>query len=153
MGRATYAVVRFMESDSIPLILYDGVCGLCNRLVQFVLKRDSPGLFRFASLQSKLAGSILQRHGVNQQDLDTMYLVSDYQQPTERLAARSDAAILILRHLGGLWRIVAAFLSILPHSLRNRSYKLIARNRYRIFGKYESCMIPEEKHRHRFLEI
>ena len=90
---------------------------------------------------------------MNPQDLDTMYLVSDYQQPTERLAARSDAAILILRHLGGLWRIVAAFLSILPHSLRNRSYKLIARNRYRIFGKYESCMIPEEKHRHRFLDM
>ncbi len=142
-----------MESDSIPLILYDGVCGLCNRLVQFVLKRDSPGLFRFASLQSKLAASILQRHGMNPQDLDTMYLVSDYQQPTERLAARSDAAISILRHLGGLWRIVAGLLSILPHGLRNRSYNLIARSRYRIFGKFESCMIPEEKHRHRFLDM
>jgi len=82
-----------------------------------------------------------------------MYLVSDYQQPTERLAARSDAAILILRHLGGFWRMAAAFLGILPHGLRNRSYNLIARNRYRIFGKSESCIMPEEKHRHRFLEI
>ncbi len=109
-----------MEDSSNPLILYDGVCGLCNRLVQFVLKRDSPGLFRFASLQSKLAGSILQRHGVNQQDLDTMYLVSDYQQPTERLAARSDASVAILRHLSGFWRIVAALLSILPRGMRNR---------------------------------
>ena len=142
-----------MESDSIPLILYDGVCGLCNRLVQFVLKRDSPGLFRFASLQSKLAGSILQRHGVNQQDLDTMYLVSDYQQPTERLAARSDASVAILQHLSGFWRLVAALLSILPRGMRNRSYNLIASNRYRIFGKFESCMIPEEKHRHRFLDM
>ena len=142
-----------MESNSSPLILYDGVCGLCNRLVQFVLKRDSPGLFRFASLQSKLAGSILQRHGVNQQDLDTMYLVSDYQQPTERLAARSDASVAILRHLSGFWRIVAALLSILPRGMRNRSYNLIASNRYRIFGKFESCMIPEEKHRHRFLDM
>jgi predicted DCC family thiol-disulfide oxidoreductase YuxK len=142
-----------MESNSSPVILYDGVCGLCNRLVQFVLKRDSRGQFRFASLQSKLAGSILQRHGVNPHDLDTMYLVSDYQQPTERLAARSDAAISILRQLGGLWGMVAALLSVLPRGLRNRSYNLIAGNRYRIFGKYESCMIPEEKHRHRFLDI
>ena len=142
-----------MESDSNPLILYDGVCGLCNRLVQFVLKRDSRGQFRFASLQSKLAGSILQRHGVNQQDLDTMYLVSDYQESTERLAARSDASVAILRHLSGFWRIVAALLSILPRGMRNRSYNLIASNRYRIFGKFESCMIPEEKHRHRFLDM
>ncbi len=142
-----------MESNSNPLILYDGVCGLCNRLVQFVLKRDSRGQFRFASLQSKLAGSILQRHGVNQQDLDTMYIVSDYQESTERLATRSDAAMSILRHLGGIWRLVAAVLSVLPHGLRNGSYNLIARNRYRIFGKYENCMIPEEKHRHRFLDI
>ena len=142
-----------MESDSNPLILYDGVCGLCNRLVQFVLKRDSRGQFRFASLQSKLAGSILQRHGVNQQDLDTMYLVSDYQESTERLAARSDASVAILRHLSGFWRIVAALLSILPRGMRNRSYNLIASNRYRIFGKFESCMVPEEKHRHRFLDM
>ncbi len=142
-----------MESNSNPLILYDGVCGLCNRLVQFVLKRDSRGQFRFASLQSKLAGSILQRHGVNQQDLDTMYLVSDYQESTERLAARSDASVAILRHLSGFWRIVAALLSILPRGMRNRSYNLIASNRYRIFGKFESCMIPEEKHRHRFLDM
>lgn len=142
-----------MDTDSNALILYDGVCGLCNRLVKFVLKRDSRDQFRFASLQSEFAGSILQRRGMNLQDLDTIYLVSDYQQPTERLTARSDAAIAILRHLGRLWRIVAAVLSILPHGLRNRSYNLIARNRYRIFGKYENCMIPEEKHRHRFLEI
>ena len=142
-----------MESNSSPVILYDGVCGLCNRLVQFVLKCDSRGQFRFASLQSKLAGSILQRHGVNPHDLDTMYLVSDYQQPTERLAARSDAAISILRQLGGLWGMVAALLSVLPRGLRNRSYTLITRSRHRIFGKYESCMIPEEKHRHRFLDI
>jgi len=142
-----------MESNSNPLILYDGVCGLCNRLVQFVLKRDSRGQFRFASLQSKLAGSILQRHGVNQQDLDTMYLVSDYQESTERLAARSDASVAILRHLSGFWRLVAALLSILPRGMRNRSYNLIASNRYRIFGKFESCMIPEEKHRHRFLDM
>jgi predicted DCC family thiol-disulfide oxidoreductase YuxK len=90
---------------------------------------------------------------MNLQVLGTMYLVSDYQQPTERLTARWNAAIAILRHLGRLWRIVAAVLSILPHGLRNRSYNLIAGNRYRIFGKYENCMIPEEKHRHRFLEI
>src|SRR5436190_17883311 len=126
-----------MESDSNPLILYDGVCGLCNRLVQFVLKRDSRGQFRFASLQSKLAASILQRHGMNPQDLDTMYLVSDYQQPTERLAARSDASVANLRHLSGFWRLVAALLSTLLYRLRIRSYNLIALSRYRIFVKFD----------------
>jgi predicted DCC family thiol-disulfide oxidoreductase YuxK len=143
-----------MESEhSNPIILYDGVCGLCNRLVRFVLKHDSRAKFSFASLQSRFAATVLQRHGVNPDDLDTMYLVSDCQQSTERLASRSDAATLILRGLGGFWRTLAALFGLAPHGLRDWSYNLIARNRYRIFGKYETCMLPEEKYRHRFLDI
>ncbi|PYX09109.1 MAG: thiol-disulfide oxidoreductase DCC [Acidobacteria bacterium] len=143
-----------MESEhSNPIIFYDGVCGLCNRLVRFVLKHDSRAKFRFASLQSQLAATVLRQHRVNPDDLDTMYLVSDYQQSTERLASRSDAVILILRGLGGFWRTLAALFGLAPHGLRDWSYNLIARNRYRIFGKYESCMLPEEKYRHRFLDI
>ena len=82
-----------------------------------------------------------------------MYLVSDYEQPTERVAARSDAAIEILRGLGGLWRALASLFAPLPHGVRNWAYNLVARNRYRIFGKYDSCPLPEEKHRHRFLDV
>jgi len=138
---------------SNSVILYDGVCGLCNRLVRFVFRHDSSGRFRFASLQSGVGAAVLRRHGVNPQDLDTMYLISDYQQPTERLASRSDAAILILRGLGGFWRALAVLFEFFPSGLRNWCYNLIARNRYRIFGKYESCMLPEDEHRPRFLDV
>lgn len=139
------------ETKSNPIILYDGVCGLCNRLVQFVLKRDKRDYFRFAALQSGLASTTLQRHGRDSRDLDTVYLVVDYGQPTERLLARSDAVLFLLNQLGGIWKL-AAFGKIMPRFLRELAYKLVARNRYRVFGKYESCMLPEPKHRTKFLD-
>src|SRR3981189_842412 len=83
-----------------PIILYDGVCGLCNRVNQFVLRRDPEGVFRFASLQSAVAGRILARHGANPEDLDTVYVVVDYELPEERLVPRADAVIFILKQLG-----------------------------------------------------
>src|SRR5690242_14584731 len=110
---------------SNPVILYDGVCRLCNRLVRFVFRHDSSGRFRFASLQSGVGAAVLRGHGVNPQDLDTMYLISDYQQPTERLASRSDAAILILRGLGGFWQALAVLFGFFPSGLRNWCYNLI----------------------------
>jgi predicted DCC family thiol-disulfide oxidoreductase YuxK len=138
------------EIQSNPIILYDGVCGLCNRLVQFILKRDKRDYFRFASLQSEFANSLLQSHGRDPHDLDTVYVVVDYEQPAERLLARSDAILFLLKELGGIWRL--AFLgNILPRIVRDGMYKLVARNRYRVFGKYESCLLPEAKHRAKFL--
>ena len=83
-----------------PIILYDGVCGLCNRVNQFVLRRDPEGVFRFASLQSAVAARILARHGANPEDLDTVYVVVDFELPEERLLPRSDAVIFILKQLG-----------------------------------------------------
>ena len=87
-----------------PIILYDGVCGLCNRLNQFVLRRDREGIFRFASLQSPLAARILARHGSNPQDLDTVYVVLNHDltkqaQWDERLLPRSEAVIFVLKRL------------------------------------------------------
>ena len=137
-----------MADPANPILLYDGVCGLCNRLVQFVLKRDSSRHFRFASLQSDFASRILQRHGLDPNDLDTVYLV----EPGERLTARSDAVISVLRRLGGFWRALALLLRALPKSLRDWGYDIIARSRYRIFGKHDSCLLPEEKYRDRFLD-
>lgn len=138
-----------MADSANPILLYDGVCGLCNRLVQFVLKRDSSGYFRFASLQSGFASRILRQHGFDPDDLDTVYLVEE---PGERLTARSDAVISVLRKLGGLWPAVAFLLRALPKSLRDWGYNVVARNRYRIFGKHDICLLPEEKYRHRFLD-
>src|SRR6266550_6041684 len=129
-------------SSSNPIILYDGVCGLCNRLVQFILKRDQRDYFRFASLQSEFASALLQKHGRDPRDLDTVYVVVDYAQPAERLLARSDAILFLLRQLGGIWKL-ASLANILPRTMRDAIYKLVARNRYRVFGRYDSCLLPE----------
>jgi predicted DCC family thiol-disulfide oxidoreductase YuxK len=150
--RPCFTSVPFTLSDtnSNPIIFYDGVCGLCNRLVQFVLKHDKQDYFRFAALQSDLATTTLQRHGRDANDLDTVYVIVDYGQPTERLLARSDAILFLLKELGGIWKL-AAVGKILPQTMRDGIYKLVARNRYRVFGKYESCMLPEPQHRAKFL--
>ena len=137
--------------ESNPIILYDGVCGLCNRLVQFVLKRDQRDYFRFASLQSNMASTTLQRHDRDPHDLDTVYVVVDYGQPAECLLARSDAIMFLLNRLGGVWKL-ATLGKVLPRSLRDAMYELVATNRYRVFGKFESCMLPEPKHRAKFLD-
>jgi predicted DCC family thiol-disulfide oxidoreductase YuxK len=137
-------------ADSVnPVLLYDGVCGLCNRLVRFVLKHDRRAHFRFASLQSAYAARILQYHSLAPHDLDTVYVV---QESGERPAARSDAVIFVLRELGGFWAAIATALRILPKSLRDWGYGVVARRRYRIFGKYEICPLPEKKYQDRFLD-
>ena len=138
--------------ESNPIVLYDGVCGLCNRLNQFILKRDTHDRFRFASLQSDLAGSLLRRHGADSKDLDTVYVVLDYNQPGERLLARSDAILHVVTQLDGIWKL-AGVGRVLPKFVRDGLYKMVARNRYRVFGKHESCMLPDPKHRHKFLEV
>jgi predicted DCC family thiol-disulfide oxidoreductase YuxK len=144
-------------SPSNPIILYDGVCGLCNRLVQFVLKHDSQDHFRFAALQSDFAIGILHRHGAapsqTKEDLDTMYVVLEHALPAERLASRSEAAVVVLGELGGTWAALGSILRVLPASLRNWGYNLVARNRYRLFGKHDSCPIPKQKDRPKFLDL
>lgn len=141
-----------LEPLSNPIVLYDGVCGLCNRLVQFLLKRDRHDHWRFASLQSEFAAALLKRHGLDSRDLDTVYLVLDYKQSNERVLARSDAIIYLLRQLGGVWSI-ASLGRVLPKWVRDGIYKIIAGDRYRFFGKYESCLLPQEQHRHKFLDV
>ncbi len=139
------------EPDSISVVLYDGVCGLCNHFVQFLLKRDHHDRFRFASLQSDVAAQLLRRHGTNAVDLDTVYVVVDYGARGERLLSRSDAIIHLLQRLGGIWAVVAAG-KILPEPVRDSFYKFVATNRYRVFGKYDVCLMPEERFKHKFLD-
>src|ERR1700730_2044013 len=104
-------------ADSVnPVLLYDGVCGLCNRMVRFVLKHDKQAQFRFASLQSDYAVRILQAQGLDPHALDTLYYVEEF---GKRLAARSDAVISVLRELGGFWAATSVALHILPRSLRD----------------------------------
>jgi predicted DCC family thiol-disulfide oxidoreductase YuxK len=134
------------------IVLYDGVCGLCNRLNQFLLKRDHQDRLRFASLQSDLAKKILERHGADPGDLDTVYVVEDYETPSERLFKRSNAILRALEALGGIWKL-SVVSKVLPRPIRDLFYRFVATNRYKVFGKYEVCMMPEPKYREKFLDI
>ena len=136
-----------------PIVLYDGVCGLCNRLVQFLLKHDKRSRLRFASLQSDFAAKVLQRHRIDPKDLDTMHLIENYEQPGERILQRSDAIVRAGRELEGFWGALAAVASVVPRALRDPFYRFVARNRYRVFGKYDTCMLPEPNQRSRFLDV
>jgi len=147
------------EARSHPILLYDGVCGLCNRIVRFVLKRDHASVFRFASLQSRIGLRILEDHGVNPTDLDTLYVVigGDLEQRSngrnERLLARSDAVLFVLGQLGVLWRCVGQLFRLLPSAARDWAYDTVARRRYQIFGKDDACLVPSEAVRARFLDL
>jgi predicted DCC family thiol-disulfide oxidoreductase YuxK len=141
-----------MSARANPIVLYDGVCGLCNRLVQFILRHDYTDVFRFASLQSTFAGQILRKHGASTADLDTFYVVADPGLSNEHLFARSDAVAYVLRELGGIWKVCGELWKLLPRSLREGLYKLVARHRYRIFGRLDACPLPDPRVRHKFLE-
>ena len=134
-----------------PIVLYDGVCGLCNRLVQFLLKRDKTDQLRYAALQSDFAAKVLKRHGLNPNDLDTVHVILNYEEPNESVLARSNAILEVLTRLGGIWRI-ARIGKIVPRPIRDWIYKLVAENRYRMFGKFDTCMLPEPRHRAKFLD-
>ena len=138
---------------SNPIILYDGVCGLCNRLTQFLLKHDKDGRLRFASLQSDFAEKVLRRHGFDAKDLDTVHVVENYDQPDERVLQRSDAILRAGRELGGVWGTSSAIAKVVPRAVRDLVYRFVATNRYRVFGKYDTCMLPDPDQRSRFLDV
>jgi predicted DCC family thiol-disulfide oxidoreductase YuxK len=136
-----------------PILLYDGVCGLCNRLVQFILRRDRKAIFQFASLQGALATRILTRHAANPSNLDTIYVVLNHELPDEDLLSRSEAVLFVLTQLGGPWRLLASAGRLLPKSLRDAAYNTVARHRYRIFGRSELCTLPRDQDHSRFLDL
>jgi predicted DCC family thiol-disulfide oxidoreductase YuxK len=136
-----------------PIILYDGVCGLCNRLVQFLLKHDKAGRLRFAALQSDFAEKVLGRHGIDAKDLDTVQVIENYDQPGERVLQRSDAILRAGRELGGFWAASSSVARVVPRGLRDLVYRFVATNRYRVFGKYDSCMLPDANQRSRFIDV
>ncbi|HKY44964.1 MAG TPA: thiol-disulfide oxidoreductase DCC family protein [Pyrinomonadaceae bacterium] len=140
-------------SESNPIILYDGVCGLCNRLVQFLLKHDKQGRLRFASLQSEFAERVLTRHGIDPKDLDTVQVVVNYERLDERVLGRSDAILHAGGELGMPWNVLAGIARIVPRALRDVVYRFVASNRYHVFGKSETCMLPDPSQRHRFLDM
>lgn len=134
-----------METTN-PILLFDGVCNLCNQSVQFIIKHDKQGLFRFAALQSDIGKAMLEKHQLPLDNLDTVVLIMNGKAYT-----RSSAALQVLRQLGFPWSLMTAFL-ILPKRFRDLVYDFIAKNRYRWFGQQESCMMPTAELRGRFLD-
>jgi predicted DCC family thiol-disulfide oxidoreductase YuxK len=138
-------------SHGAHLVLYDGVCGLCNRLLQFLLKHDRREVFCFAQLQSDTGRMMVARSGGHPDELSSFYVVADFRTPDARVFTRSDAAVFVASQLGWPWKALS-IAKRLPRGLRNRAYDLIARSRYRIFGRYEQCLLPTPEHRRRFVD-
>lgn len=127
------------------IILFDGVCNLCTGSVQFVIKHDPEGKFKFASLQSSYGQALMAREGIPTEELSSFILVED-----GRVYRRSTAALRVAKQLPGAWPLLYAF-SAVPPFIRNAVYDFIAANRYRWFGKQESCMVPTPELRGKFL--
>ncbi len=139
------AIVDQREVEAVRRILFfDGVCGLCSLSVDFVLKRDPGGEFQFAPLQGETAQALLTSKDTS--DLNTMVLWVG-----GRTYRKSAAAVRVLWHLGPIWQFVGTALWLVPLPIRNLAYSLVARNRYRLFGKKETCRIPTLQERIRFL--
>ena len=134
-----------------PVLLYDGECGLCNRLVRLLLRSDKAGHLHYASLQSEPAQSYLRAQGLPTEDFDSLVFVMDWKYPLiYPPLLRTDGALAAAAEVGGIWRVVA-WLRILPAGLRDLFYKLIARTRYAIFGKYRPTRLPQPEWEKRFL--
>jgi len=134
------------------VILYDGVCGLCNGVVKFLLPRDRGKRLRFAALQGAYAAAALARHGIVLPPgaPESIVLIDQPGTADERLYFRSEAALRIAAALPGVWRLSGLF-RLVPRVVRDWVYDRVARSRYRIFGRYDACPMPTPESRSRFL--
>jgi len=127
------------------LVLFDGVCNLCNSSVQFIIKRDTKGKFTFTSLQSRKGQEYLKRFGLNTNAFYSLIVIEG-----NKVYDKSDAALKIVRYLDGLWPVLVVF-SVIPRPIRNFFYNLVSKNRYKLFGKQDQCMIPTPELKARFI--
>jgi predicted DCC family thiol-disulfide oxidoreductase YuxK len=129
-----------------PLILFDGVCNLCNSSIQYIIKYDKHNKFKFASLQSDAAKDILLQFNQNNSDLNSIILIVG-----DEIYKKSSAILRLLKILGGLHSILYIFM-IVPKPIRNWVYDYVAKNRYKWYGKKESCMIPTKELKSKFID-
>ncbi len=129
------------------IVLFDGVCNLCNGAVRFIIRHDAEDRFRFAPLQSDIARQLLKKHPVPDQKTNSIVLIEN-----EKVYTKSGAALRISRRLNGLWKLWAIGY-IIPGFIRDECYDFIARHRYHWFGRSEECIIPDEELRHKFLTL
>ena len=127
------------------IILFDGVCNLCNSSVVFAIKRDKSDVFRFAALQSEIGEQLTSKYNIDTSKTDSIILIDG-----EKYYEKSSAALHIAKYLSGGWPLLYSFI-ILPKFIRDSVYNIIAKNRYKWYGKKESCMIPTPELRSKFL--
>jgi predicted DCC family thiol-disulfide oxidoreductase YuxK len=132
--------------DDQKIVLFDGVCNLCSSSVQFILKRDKKNQFLFGSLQGNYGQENLKRYNLPQDEFNSFMLVEG-----DQLYTKSTGALRMLKHLGGGWQLLYAFI-IVPKFIRDAVYSFIAKNRYRWFGKREECWLPKPEWKKRFLD-
>lgn len=128
-----------------PIVLFDGVCNLCNRAVQFIIKRDPHARISFASLQSSIGQQLLERNKMPKSDFNTFVFIEN-----GKIQTKSTAALKILRYLNGVWKW-GYLLIVIPRPIRDAFYSYVAKNRYKWFGIQEHCMIPTKDTKKRFL--
>ena len=131
--------------DRGSILIFDGYCRLCSNAVDFIVRRDPEGRFRFAAAQSEAGKALLSRYGLSERGPDTQVLIEDGIAHTD-----STAALRIARRLGGVWQLFYVFI-LVPRFLRDVVYRFIARNRYRWFGKTDTCRVPTPELKARFL--
>ncbi len=138
------------QENARPVVLYDGVCGLCDRVVQFLLKQDHHHKLTFSPLQSETARKIVGSHPAIKSDCETIVFAREDRAGKYVISHRSEAVIEIFTHVGGFWSVFSV-LRILPLFVRDRMYDWIAKNRYKWFGKLEECRHPKAEEKGRFL--
>ena len=135
-----------MPGKESHIVLFDGVCNLCNRLVHFIIRHDRAGKFQFAPLQSVTGQALLKKAGRPEGDLATLVFISG-----DTYSLRSAAVLKVLRALGGAWKLFYVFM-LIPGPVRDFMYGLVAGSRYKIFGKRDTCMVPSPELKNRFLD-
>lgn len=127
------------------ILLFDGVCNLCNHTVQFIIKRDKGAKFKFAALQSDIGQALLKKYDLPLKDFESFVLIrkGNYYQ-------RSSAALQVAKLLGWPWKLFYIFL-LIPKFIRDFFYNLVSNSRYNVFGRQDSCMIPSPELKERFL--
>ncbi|MFT6955815.1 MAG: putative DCC family thiol-disulfide oxidoreductase YuxK [Halieaceae bacterium] len=131
--------------DNRHIVIFDGVCNVCNGAVNFIIKRDPEGLFAFTPMQSDLARELMDKHKIKNVDIDTFLLIKN-----EQCFVFSSAALEIAKDLTGLWYIFNVF-RLVPSAIRDFFYTVFARNRYALFGRQDTCMVPTQAMRSRFV--
>ena len=135
-----------ISKENSKVILFDGVCNLCNNSVKFIIKNDKRNIFKFAPLQSEYGINVQNRHHINTNEINSIILVDG-----DKIFTRSTAALVIAKDLRAPYFIFYIFI-IIPVFIRNFIYDLIAKNRYKWFGKMESCMVPSNELKNKFFD-